>query len=99
MVFDTPEKRIRGLQFKRVIEPGTLFVFPDITRGTGFHSENVPEPFDLAFLGADGTVLLAATVAPPREVVWAPEGTVRAVESKAGWLRYWGFLPGRNMQF
>lgn len=98
-VLDTSEKRTRGLQWRRSVEPDVLWLFPGIPGGTWFHSMNVPEPFDLAFLARDGTVLLVATVTPQAEMVQAPLGTDRAAEAKAGWLRFWGFIPGRRVNF
>lgn len=97
-VFDTPGKRERGLQHRRSIEPGALFVFTDVPGGVQFHSMNVPEPFDIAFVAGDGTVLLQTTMVPEADVVVAPPGTAWAAEAKAGWLRHWGFAPGRRVR-
>jgi uncharacterized membrane protein (UPF0127 family) len=97
VVFDTMEEASVGLQFRASIDPGVLFAFPEVWPGTRFHSLNVPEPFDLAFVATDGTVLGLATLTPPTEIAEAPAGTARAYEAKAGWLRHWGFVPGRQV--
>jgi uncharacterized membrane protein (UPF0127 family) len=99
LVFDTLEKAVRGLQFRTSIEPDVLFAFPNVRPGTSFHSMNVPEPFDLAFVASDGTVLSLATLTPPLETAEAPTATARAYEAKAGWLWHWGLVPGRRVNF
>lgn len=97
VVFDSVEKAVRGLQFRTLVEQDVLFSFPSVRPGTSFHSMNVPEPFDLAFVASDGTVLSLATLTPPLETAKAPAGTARAYESKAGWLWHWGFVPGMRV--
>lgn len=88
-----------GLQYRAMIEPDTLFVFMPLGSGRTFHSRNVREPFDLAFLGYDWTVLQKDMISPPHGTAMSPEGTAMAVEAKAGWLDFWGFLPGRRVKF
>lgn len=95
VVFATESERVRGLQFRKRIEPDTLFVFPDVLEGSLFHSRNVPEPFDIAFLTAEFYVLEMTRVDPPFGVTLAPRGTRIAVEAKEGNLRAWNFVPGR----
>lgn len=94
IIFDSPDEQAKGLQYRQYIEAGTLFVFPGIHAGTVFHSRNVREDFDLAFVGEDMTILSKATIHPQAEVLVAPEGTVMAIESKAGEMSRWGFEPG-----
>lgn len=94
VVFNTPEEKAMGLQYQYPIPPNTLFVFPDIPPGAVFHSRNVREPFDLAFLSYDNTVLYASTIKPEDEIAVAPAGTWTAVEARAGWLGNWRFIQG-----
>lgn len=93
VVFETPEEQAQGLQ-SRQIEQNTLFVFPHIRPGTVFHSRNVLEPFDLAFLSFDNRVLEKRLIIPTDGIAVAPQGTWTAIEAKAGWLDRWKFLPG-----
>lgn len=97
LVFETPEEQAQGLQ-SRQIEPDTLFVFPHIKPGTLFHSRNVLEPFDLAFLSFDNRVLEKHRITPTDGIAVAPQGTWTAIEAKAGWLDRWKFLPGYLVQ-
>jgi len=88
-----------GLQYRQYIEPGTLFVFPLINEGALFHSRNVREDFDLAFIAEDFTVLAKRTIHPELETMEAPRRTFMALESKAGEMRRWGFEPGGKVYF
>lgn len=99
VVFVTPAEQARGLQYRRYIEPDTLFVFPGIPSKTTFHSRNVPEPFDLAFLDSNHNVLAKRMLTPTHDTMDAPEGASIALEAKAGWLDFWGCLPGRQVDF
>lgn len=92
---ETPEARARGLQHRPFVEDGILFVFPNVRPGSFFHSQNVPEPFDIAFLSAELEVLAMWYVRPPMGLVQAPGRTAWAVEAKGGRLPAWGFWPGR----
>jgi uncharacterized membrane protein (UPF0127 family) len=95
IVFESAEDQARGLQHRRPIEPETLFAFPGTREGALFHSRNVTEPFDLAFLSAELVVLHLVTLVPPAATALAPPGTALTVEAKAGELQAWGFAPGR----
>jgi uncharacterized membrane protein (UPF0127 family) len=85
---------MQGLQYKPFIEDHTLWVFKDIGFGDYFHSQNVPEPFDIAFISEEGEVLLAGLMIPPDDLVQVPEGTAMAIESKAGNMARWGIVQG-----
>lgn len=99
MIFETPDEQAMGLQYRPVIEAGTLFLFIPMGPGRMFHSRNVAEPFDIAFLGYDWKVLKKELVSPPHGTVFSPDGTAMAVEAKAGWLDFLGILPGRKVIF
>ena len=99
VVFDTPAQQANGLQHLLEIPADTLYVFPLIQPGSYFHSRNVPEPFDIAFLAEDLTVLEIWTVTPPREGVDVPQDAVTVVEAKAGTLEKAGFEAGKKAQF
>ena len=94
ITFATPEERALGLQHKAFIEDETLFVFPDIDGGHVFHSRNVPEPFDIAFLAYDGYCLRMTRMFPPDDVIEVPEEAVVALESKPGNMARWGIVQG-----
>ena len=94
VTFETPDERVRGLQFREAIEPDTLFVFPSTYQGAAFHSKNVPESFDIAFLSRELIVIQIEQIWPPGGISVAPPGTSMAVEAKAGMLKRWGFRPG-----
>jgi uncharacterized membrane protein (UPF0127 family) len=97
MVFRTPEERAMGLQHRPYIENDMLFAFPGVDSGDWFHSQNVPEPFDIAFTDADGYVIELWRVVPPEEMVPCPPGTAVALEAKAGNMARWGIVPGRKV--
>lgn len=99
VVLDTHELQAQGLQHQKAIDDNTLFVFPFVRPGDSFHSRNVPEPFDLAFLSRDFKVLGQRTLHPTLETMTAPPGSFMAVESKAGRLIRWGFVPGLRVKF
>lgn len=94
IIFDSEEEQAKGLQYRQYVEAGTLFIFPRVHPGSLFHSRNVREDFDLAFVGEDLTILAKATIHPQAETMTAPEGTFMALESKAGEMSRWGFEPG-----
>lgn len=96
-VFETAEDQARGLQFMSPIDPDTIYVFPVVPEGTEFHSVNVREPFDIAFLTEDYFTLLVARMAPEADRIRAPKGSALAVEARAGNLPKWGFRPGRGV--
>ena len=96
VTFETPAERALGLQFKEAIEPDILFVFPGTHRGAAFHSRNVPEPFDIAFLSQELVVLQIDYIIPPNGMTVAPPGSAIAVEARAGRLTEWGFRRGQQ---
>lgn len=90
----TAEEKSRGLQYKRSIEDDTLWVFKGVGEGDYFHSVNVPEPFDIAFIGIYKEVIFVGTMVPEDDVMEVPPGTVMALESKAGNMARWGVVQG-----
>lgn len=96
-IMDTPEKQAKGLQHLQAIPRDTLFVFPLITDEMYFHSRNVPERFDIAFLDENFVVLEIATITPPNETINPPSGSAIAVESAAGQLAWLGFEVGHRV--
>lgn len=87
-------EKTKGLQHRPFIEDQTLWVFREIYYGDFFHSQNVPEPFDIAFVDDTGMVLFMTKMYPPDDTVVVPEGTVMAMESKAGEMARWGIVQG-----
>lgn len=86
VVFRTAVEKERGLQHMTEIPDDTVWVFTAIQPGTQFHSRNVPEPFEVAFLDWELRLLAKHRVVPPAESIYAPPGTVYAVEAKDGVL-------------
>lgn len=99
VIFDTVEKQVQGLQHKTYVERNTLFIFPLIEQGVLFHSQNVPEDFDIAFLDKDFNILQQETLKPPTATTRAPAGTFMAMESRGGAMKAWGFVPGKKAVF
>jgi uncharacterized membrane protein (UPF0127 family) len=99
VLFDTPELMAHGLQHRRPIEDETIFVFPLVSPGNVFHSRNVLEPFDLAFISEERVVLAMRTIQPQVEVFEAPPKSHMAIESKGGRLARWGYVPGLTVNF
>ena len=87
---------MQGLQHLPWIPDQTVYLFPNTYEGSIFHSQNVAEPFDIAFIAEDGTVLDVVQMVPPKALARAPEGSVMAVETKAGRCGIWGILPGET---
>lgn len=96
-VFETLDEQAEGLQHLGEIDPNTLYVFPAVSEGVEFHSRNVPEPFDIAFLTDGYFVLTLVRMNPTMDRVKAPAKSAMAVEAKAGNLSRWGFFPGNTM--
>lgn len=86
VVFKTYEDRNRGLQHMPEIPPDTVFVFTGPFVLGRFHSRNVAEPFDIAFLSVTLQLIEKRRMVPPDDVVDAPMGTMYVVEAKAGVL-------------
>lgn len=90
----TPAEKMRGLQHLPWVPDQTIYVFPEVYEGDVFHSQNVAEPFDIAFIDAADRVLEVRRMHPPMDRVTAPEGSMTAIETKAGRCAIWGILPG-----
>jgi uncharacterized membrane protein (UPF0127 family) len=86
VVFRTYEERQRGLQHMAAIPDDTAYVFTGPFVLGQFHSRNVPEPFDIAFLSVTLHLIEKRRMVPPEDVVQAPIGTMYVVEAKAGVL-------------
>lgn len=99
IIFDTHELQAQGLQHMAVIPAGTLYIFPFVAPGTYFHSNNVAEDFDIAFLDEGFTVLTMHQITPPKGGITAPAGTAMVVEAKASTLQAAGFVPGAVARF
>lgn len=95
-VFETPEDQERGLQFLPRADPDTLYVFPEVWAGSTFHSENVSERFEIAFLSIDYLTLSVTLMTPPHEIVQAPKRTAMAFEAVPGRFARWGIVPGKT---
>lgn len=90
----TPAEKMQGLQHLPWVPDQTIYVFPEVYGGDTFHSRNVAEPFDIAFIDASDIVIELRRMYPQDDLVTAPEGSVKAIETKAGRCAIWGILPG-----
>lgn len=99
VLFDSIALQAQGLQHRSAIADETFFIFPYVERGTFFHSKNVPEPFDLAFLDKDHRIIFLKTIVPQEEIAWAPPAAFMAVESKAGFFARRGLKVGSIFLF
>lgn len=96
-LLDTPGKKAQGLQNMSPVPPKTLWIFTRIYEGTVFHSRNVKEPFDIAFLDKEGNVLEKETIVPEERTISAPRGTEIAVESKGSEMERIGIQVGSKV--
>jgi uncharacterized membrane protein (UPF0127 family) len=94
-VADTPDLRARGLMGVADLGDldGMLFVWPeDVT--SGFWMKNTLIPLDVAFFGADGSLVDVLTMVPCEAdpcPSYRPSGAYRwALEAPAGRLAGWG---------
>src|SRR5690606_5320292 len=98
-VADDPEKRQRGLMFRRTMgdNHGMLFVFPGSAR-RAFWMKDTPMPLDLLFIGSDGTVLAIAQGEPFSTESISPDVNARFVlELKAGTAQKVGIEVGDRL--
>ena len=86
VVFDTPGQRELGLQFMPAIPEDTVFIFTITYPGAVFHSQNVPEPFEVVFMSSQEKVLLRKILTPPGDTIVAPHGTTHTYEARPGVL-------------
>src|SRR4029077_20220511 len=84
VIFRTQEDQQLGLQYMASIPDNTVYVFMSPSISGQFHSRNVPEPFDIAFLSARMQLIEKRRMVPPNDVVQIPKGTRFAVEAKVG---------------
>jgi uncharacterized membrane protein (UPF0127 family) len=98
VTFDTLPEQSRGLQFRDPIDPGTLFLFPGIRQGRVFHTENVFQSIDIAFIGPDTKVIQISTLPPDHPGIPAPSGTAAALEAVAGLMERAGIVVGSTFK-
>jgi uncharacterized membrane protein (UPF0127 family) len=84
IVFGTKEQQALGLQWLPSIQGDTLYKFPRISPGAVFHSENVAEPFEIAFFSSEGYLLEMVLMIPDGSVAIAPARTSFAIEARPG---------------
>jgi len=99
-VADTPEKRARGLMFRRSMgdDYGMLFVF-DEGRAGAFWMKNTPMPLDLLFIGDDGKVRAIEHGEPFSTEAIAPGVAAQSVlELKAGTAQRTGIEIGDRLR-
>ena len=90
-VADTPDSRRHGLMGVDDLDAveGMVFVF-DAPTETGFYMKDVLVPLDIAFVGADGTVLAVLSMplceAEPCPTYRSPAPFQWAIETPAGGL-------------
>jgi hypothetical protein len=85
---NTQESRVQGLMHRKTLceNCGMLFVFPQAGRH-GFWMKNTLIPLSIAFLSSNGSILRIADMQPGSEEMHeGPEGTLYALEMRAGWF-------------
>jgi uncharacterized membrane protein (UPF0127 family) len=87
VTFETPEQQALGLQWLPSIQDDTLYKFPRILPGYEFHSQNVPEPFEIAFFSPEGYLLSIVLMTPPDSRTVAPPGSFYALEARPGVIK------------
>lgn len=97
IVLRTLEEKKQGLQHLPWIPEQTLYVFEGVPEGIVFHSRNVPEPFDIAFLDDSFTVIGMARMQPPNDLVETPDGTAYVLEAKGGRMKTFGISVGNRL--
>lgn len=85
--FETPDQQALGLQWLPSIQPDTLYWFPRILPGFVFHSQNVPEPFEIAFFSTEGYLLSIVLMNPPDSKAIAPPKSSFAMEARPGVIK------------
>jgi uncharacterized membrane protein (UPF0127 family) len=85
-VLRTREEQDLGLQYLPRLPDNTIYIFIGPFLAGQFHSQNVPEPFDLIFLSAALKVMSRHRLDPPHHVVPGHFDAMYAVEAKAGLL-------------
>jgi uncharacterized membrane protein (UPF0127 family) len=95
----TPEEKALGLQGLPRIPDDTIYVFVGPPVGGYFHSRNVPEPFDLAFLSSDRRVICRGFLTPPNDTAAVPVGAAYAIETKFGVLDQFIVLGKFTLKF
>lgn len=87
----TPRRRMRGLLGREGIN-GALLLQP----ARSVHTFRMRFAIDVAYLGADLTVLAVETLAPNR-VGRRHRGTRQILEAEAGSFERWGLAPGSKL--
>lgn len=99
---DTPEKRARGLMFRRSLPEGQgmLFEFGPRETEVTMWMKNTYIPLDMIFIRADGTIRhIAENTTPLSEAIVASNGPVKGVlEVIAGTSRRLGLAPGDRVE-
>ena len=98
-IADTPERRARGLMFRKDLpkDRGMLFVFAE-TRQVSFWMQNTPLPLDLVFIGDDGVVIDTLQGEPFSTASIGPSGSSRFVlELHAGTADDVGIVAGTRL--
>jgi uncharacterized membrane protein (UPF0127 family) len=99
---DTPEKRARGLMFRRSLPDGhgMLFEFGPRETEVTMWMKNTYIPLDMIFIRADGTIRhIAENTTPLSEAIVPSNGPVKGVlEVIAGTSRRLGLAPGDRVE-
>jgi uncharacterized membrane protein (UPF0127 family) len=98
-IADTPEKRSRGLMYRRSLAPdaGMLFVFPRTQRLT-FWMKDTPLALDIGFFDAQGRLLEVRALRPfDTRYVTSSAPARFALETNAGWFEARGIQPGARL--
>ena len=95
-IADTPERRRRGLMFRKSLPPnrGMLFIFPEEDYH-GFWMKNTGIPLSIAFISRDGRIRQIEVMEPMSEEIHSSRFPVKyALEVNRGWFSQFGIRAG-----
>jgi len=99
-VADTEQKRAKGLQGRKMLEPGygMLFVLPELTRPS-FWMKETKIPLSIAFLDSEGTIVQIEKGIPEDVTRMTPDAPCKYVlEVRRGWFEDRGLGPGTKVE-
>lgn len=96
-IADTPETQIKGLMWRRSIDPthGMLFVFESV-KPQKFLMKNTPISLDIIFVGENGCVVnIAEGTTPMSDKIYRSQGPIKyVVEVRAGFTKHFKIDKG-----
>lgn len=101
-VAETEEQQSRGLMFRDRLPEGRGMIFPfRAPRFASFWMRNTPEPLDIIFIRADGTIESIARRTTPQSLasIESGEPVIAVLEIAGGEAERLGLAPGDRVQW